>query len=125
VTTPPPAVSRPPATASSPLSALKSGDLDGAANQWKKTLLPKKTSFTIQIEIACQPGTVMEAFQILNDAPELMVVPLDYKGRACYRVLYGVYSSSETAQRSRSKLPQEFLKQESPAQVIPLSKALK
>ncbi|HSP07464.1 MAG TPA: hypothetical protein VLR94_09820, partial [Acidobacteriota bacterium] len=113
------------AAPSTPLGLAKSGKLADAANAWRKSLLPKKSQYTIQLEIACQDDTVLEAFQMLNDSPQVSVVPLDYKGKACYRVLYGVYLSTAEAETNRARLPQEFLKQQSPAQVIPLAKALK
>lgn len=124
---PPPATKPAPVTvaASGPLGLLKSGRTMEAANSWRKALLPKRSRYTVQLEIACQESTIMEAFQMLNDSPELAVVPLDYHGKACYRVLYGVYPTAEEAQAKRSRLPQDFLKQDSPAQVIPLTKALK
>lgn len=122
-----PATKPAPATvaAPTPLGLLKSGRTMDAANSWKKALMPKRSRYTVQLEIACQESTVMEAFQILSDSPELAVVPLDYHGKACYRVLYGVYPTAEEAQARRGRLPQSFLKQDSPAQVIPLAKALK
>lgn len=126
-TTPPPATKPAPVTvaASGPLGLLKSGRTMEAANSWRNALLPKRSRYTVQLEIACQESTIMEAFQMLNDSPELAVVPLDYHGKACYRVLYGVYPTAEEAQAKRSRLPQDFLRQDSPAQVIPLAKALK
>lgn len=111
--------------AATPLELVRSGKIPDAAAFWKKELRPRSSRYTIQIEIACQEDTVLEAFNILDNTSELSIVPLDYHGRACYRVLYGVYSSAEQAQSARARLPQEFLKQQSPAQVIPVSKALK
>jgi septal ring-binding cell division protein DamX len=108
----------------SPLGMVKAGRLPDAAKLWKKQLSASRTRFTIQLEIACQESTVLEAFEIMNDSADLALVPLDFKGRSCYRVLYGVFPSPIEAEAKRKKLPALFLQQQSPAQVIPLSKAL-
>ena len=110
----------------SPLGLLQAGKLPQAATAWKKSLNPQRSRYTIQLEIACQHRTVDEAFELLSgSASELAIVPLNYRGQACYRVLYGVYPSQAQADAARGKLPSIFLKQLSPAQVIPISKALK
>jgi hypothetical protein len=61
----------------------------------------------------------------LGDSPEIYVVPISYRGQSCYRVLYGVYKNSTQAQSSIARLPQEFLNQASPPQVVPISKVVR
>ena len=122
---PTPAVAVPTKAASTPMDLLNQGKLPEAAHQWESNLRKQQSSYTIQLEIACQEKTVKEAVSMTGGSKDLAIIPLDYKGQACYRVLYGVYASEATAQSARAKLPQDFLKQPSPPQIVPLTKLIK
>lgn len=113
-----------PAIASGPMSLLKGGNLPAAAAAWQKELEASRSKFTIQLEIACQAGTVQEAVGLVPSA-NLLVIPLTYHGQSCYRILYGVFSNETSAETARGGLPSIFLKQEAPARVVAIGKILK
>jgi septal ring-binding cell division protein DamX len=100
------------------------GNLPQAAQQWKQQLQSQMGKVTIQLLIACQEKTVLDAFQTLEYSREIAIVPIDFQGRPCYRVLYGTYSAPSQAQSARADLPQEFFRQASPPQVVPLARIL-
>ena len=112
-----------PAKAETPLQLLQSGRLAEAAALWRKELAHEGSRYTIQLEIACQPGTVQEAVGLV-DTTNLLVIPITYHGQSCYRILYGTYSTQSSAEAARGSLPSIFLKQEAPARVVPISKLL-
>jgi hypothetical protein len=109
---------------SSALQLAAAGNLPEAAKVWKRDLNKERKSLTIQVEIACQAKTVMEALSLFGASSPVYVVPLNFKGQSCYRVLYGTYKSQAQAENDRASLPQEFLQQPSPPKVIPVWKAL-
>lgn len=106
------------------MSLLKGGNLPAAAAAWQKELEASRSKFTIQLEIACQAGTVQEAVGLVPSA-NLLVIPLTYHGQSCYRILYGVFSNETSAETARGGLPSIFLKQEAPARVVAIGKILK
>lgn len=107
-----------------PLMLAKSGQLQKAALVWKKGLTPQKRKLTIQLEIACQEKTILDAISILQDSNQLLVVPMNYKGQPCYRVLYGTYDSVAQAENMKQNLPAKFLHQQSPPQIVPVARIL-
>ena len=109
---------------SSALQLATAGNLSEAARIWKSELNKERNSLTIQVEIACQSKTVLEALSLFGASAPVYVVPLNYKGQPCYRVLYGTYKSELQAKKDRDSLPPEFLQQPSPPKVIPVWKAL-
>jgi hypothetical protein len=62
---------------------------------------------TIQILLACQADTVGKAVANAG-APELMVVPVRYQGKDCYRVLWGIFSGSGDASAALGGVPDYF-----------------
>jgi hypothetical protein len=109
---------------SSALQLAAAGNLPEASKMWKSELSKQRNSLTIQVEIACQPKTIMEAINLFGASAPVYVVPLNFKGQPCYRVLYGTYKSAAQASKDLAALPSEFLQQPSPPKVIPIWKAL-
>lgn len=107
-----------------PLMLAKSGQLQEAALVWKKALIPQNQKLTIQLEIACQEETIFDAISILQDSKHLLIVPMNYKGQPCYRVLYGTYDSVAQAKNMKLNLPSKFLNQQSPPQIVPVARIL-
>jgi septal ring-binding cell division protein DamX len=106
-----------------PLQLLQSGKLTEAAAGWQKELARARSGYTIQLEIACQESTVREATGLV-DSSKLLVVPINYHGQSCYRILYGKFTTQSSAEAARSGLPSIFLKQEAPARVVAVSKLM-
>ena len=113
-----------PPSESSSSSPIRAGNIAEAAKSWKKTLAASSTDYSIQIVIACQEQTVLDTYQLLNQSDQMIVLPIQFKGKSCYRVLYGQYESKQQANQAIRDLPEFFLKQASPPSVVILSRVL-
>lgn len=109
-----PATARPAPTAADDLAAarrlLAEGDLTASARGFAAHLgrAPAGTA-TVQLLVACSNETVQKA--VANtDAAQIVIVPVDYRGRACYRLCWGVYASEEQALAAVGSLPGYFRK---------------
>jgi len=108
----------------SPLHMLQDGKISDAAQSWRTQLSKHNFGYTIQLVIACQDKTVLDTYRLLNYSKEIIVLPLNFKGQNCYRVLYGQFRARENAQSAVRSLPEVFSKQPSPPTVIGFSKIL-
>jgi hypothetical protein len=108
----------------SPIDLALTGKVSEAAGMWRRELSKSRNRLTIQLEIACQDSTVLEALNLFSKKDPLYVVPLKFQGKSCYRVLYGIYDNEASAQPKLSDMPNEFTQQPSPPKVIPISKVL-
>lgn len=122
--TPASAQVKPATTQNSPIDLALNGKVFEAAGLWKRELSKQRNRLTIQLEIACQDSTVLEALNLFTKNDPLYVVPLSFHGKPCYRVLYGIYDNEDQAQEKLPGMPSEFTQQPSPPKVIPISKAL-
>ncbi|MCI0443584.1 DUF4388 domain-containing protein [bacterium] len=113
-----------PSVQNSPIDLALNGKVSEAAGLWKRELSKQRNRLTIQLEIACQNSTVLEALNLFSKTDPLYVVPLSFRGQPCYRVLYGIYDNEDQAKTKLSAMPSEFTQQPSPPKVIPISKAL-
>jgi hypothetical protein len=120
--TPPPEPVKP--AAANPIDLALNGKVSEAAGLWKRELGKSRNRLTIQLEIACQDSTVLEALNLFSKNDPLYVVPLKFQGKSCYRVLYGIYDNEANATSKLSGMPSEFTQQPSPPKVIPISKVL-
>jgi hypothetical protein len=113
-----------PAVQNNPIDLALNGKVSEAAGLWKRELSKQRKRLTIQLEIACQDSTVLEALNLFSKTDPLYVVPLSFRGKPCYRVLYGIYDNEDQASAKLPAMPSEFTQQPSPPKVIPISKAL-
>lgn len=65
-------------------------------------------SYTIQIEIACEAATVHRALAAPGGSRNIWIVPHQFQGKSCYRVLWGRYSTRSRALAARERLPRLF-----------------
>ena len=63
--------------------------------------------FSLQVLVACAPENVQKAVTAVP-AEELFILPVNVKGRACYRLCWGVYDSRPAAEAALSGLPSYF-----------------
>jgi hypothetical protein len=110
--------------APNPIDLALNGKVAEAAGLWKRELSKSRNRLTIQLEIACQDSTVLEALNLFGKKDPVYVVPLKFQGKSCYRVLYGIYDNEGNAKSKLSGMPSEFTQQPSPPKVIPISKVL-
>jgi hypothetical protein len=115
--TPRPTRARPtpaPAVAAAPAPAEPSGDstrqhwLDRASREAKRLAEDRKTHYAIQLELACEVGSLTEAFQHDRPAGNMWVLATSYQGKTCFRVLWGRYATIEAARRALSGAPRFF-----------------
>lgn len=89
-------------------SALRSGNYDQAARAFAAHIrrAPAGTA-TIQLLVACSTDTVQKAMSEVGSA-ELFILPVNYKGRECYRMAWGIYPDSARAASASRSLPDYF-----------------
>jgi septal ring-binding cell division protein DamX len=63
--------------------------------------------FSLQVLVACDPVNVQKAVDAVP-AEELFILPVNVKGRACYRLCWGVYDDRPAAEAALSGLPSYF-----------------
>ena len=67
-----------PAAQNSPIDLALNGKVSEAAGLWKRELSKQRNRLTIQLEIACQDSTVLEALNLFSKKDPLYVVPLKF-----------------------------------------------
>jgi septal ring-binding cell division protein DamX len=81
-------------------------------------------SFTIQLLVACSNETVDKAVQSAG-GPELFVVPVNYRGRGCLRLCWGLYDDEGRATSAIRSMPDYFVKGGARPRVVPASELLR
>jgi hypothetical protein len=87
--------------------AFRRGEYRDAARSFAANLRTARGSHTVQILVACSDETLQKA-QASVPAPELYIVPVDYQGRSCYRLLWGLFDSESRAQAAVAQVPAYF-----------------
>ena len=78
--------------------------------------------FTIRIGLYCELDNVTRQVVESSASPQLFVLPAEFEGRQCYRVVWGVYDSQADAQRGLSTVPSAI---RAPGQIpVPLARLL-
>jgi hypothetical protein len=105
-------------------NALRSGSYDVAARDFAAHLqhAPAGTA-TIQLLVACSKDTVQKAMSEVGSA-ELFIVPVNYKGRDCYRMAWGVYPDAARAASAVRSLPEYFKRGGATPRVMPAADVL-
>jgi hypothetical protein len=86
---------------------LRGGQYREAANAFAAHLRAARGALTIQLLVACSDDTVRKAADSVSQ-DELYIVPIDYKGRSCYRIGWGLYDSEARATSAIRSLPDYF-----------------
>jgi hypothetical protein len=113
ITPPPPTeVAAPPVTGGLDLgtsrSLMRQGRLDDAARGFAGHVRRAPTgTFSVQLLIACSAETVQKAVASV-DSPELYILPVNYQGRSCYRMCWGLYPGGNHALSAAQSLPAYF-----------------
>jgi hypothetical protein len=98
---------------------LKQGKYPEAAQAFAGQLKGSKAEYTIDVEIACQPDTIVKGLTAAQGDPSFMILPYNFHGRSCYRVIWGTYKSRSEAEAALKKLPGHFLSDQQPPRVAP------
>jgi septal ring-binding cell division protein DamX len=112
VTAPPPADTR---------ALLRQGQFSAAAQGFAANLRKAAPgTASVQLLVACSEETIQKALQQVDSA-ELFILPVSLKGRACYRVCWGVYPDSERASSALRSVPPYFREGGTTPKVVPAS----
>ncbi|HEY3120548.1 MAG TPA: DUF4388 domain-containing protein [Vicinamibacteria bacterium] len=114
----PSAVARPAATPSAappPRSApadarglLAQGRYPEAAHAFLSQVRAARAgSATVQLLVACSADTVQKAVENVK-APELIILPVDLKGRECFRLCWGLFENESRAAAAMRTVPEYF-----------------
>ncbi len=111
--TPPRAASAQPAQATAPAAAEPPGPsrqawLDRAARDRQKASADRRNHFTVQLELACETQTLVDAWKHDRPSATMWVLTTPYEGKTCFRVLWGRYPSKDAARRALAGVPSFF-----------------
>jgi septal ring-binding cell division protein DamX len=120
--TPTPAVARPtPAPAARPApprttpvpaagdarALLAQGAYPDAARAFAASLAGSRGRFSLQVLVACAPENVQKAVSAVP-VEQLFILPVNVKGKDCYRLCWGVYDGRPEAEAALGALPSYF-----------------
>jgi septal ring-binding cell division protein DamX len=103
---------------------LSRGNLDAAARDFASNLrrAPAGT-LSIQLLVACSADTVQKAVAS-SPSTELFILPVNFKGRDCYRLCWGLYRTEARATSALGALPEYFRKNGATPKVAPAGQLL-
>lgn len=86
------------------------------AAPWKSRLAEGQREFerpgiyryAVQLELACEESTVEKALARDSPSQKIWVAPKEFRGRSCYRVLWGRFKTIEAARAAREQVPAFF-----------------
>jgi hypothetical protein len=125
----PPATTLPAAAAKAPSGGglpaarqlLERRDFVGAARGFEANLRSSpEVLFSVQLLVACSDETVDKAVA-RTGSPDLFILPVNYKGRSCYRLCWGLYDSEARANAATSAVPAYFREGGARPRVMPTS----
>jgi hypothetical protein len=102
----PTAAPRVPAASGRPQS--RQGWVERAERDEKSADSDREARFSVQLELACEVPSLTEAFAHDRPAGTMWVVKTSFRGRTCFRVLWGRYPSREAAETGLSGAPAFF-----------------
>jgi hypothetical protein len=121
------ATARPPASSPATPDAralLRAGNYPDAARAFATSARSAgKGAAVIQLFVACSGETVQKAVDNAGGA-ELLILPVNFKGRDCYRLGWGLYSSPARAAAALGAVPEYFRTGGAAPKVLAVSEAL-
>ncbi len=93
---------------------IQGGRLQNAARRFARYLRDHPGRYSISVEVACQPRTVVRAFTEVKAAGKMFILPIKLGQRDCYALLWGVYASIGEARAARASVPPFFTAQATP-----------
>jgi hypothetical protein len=111
------------ATPAAARSLMQRGAFPSAASAFATDLKSARGSFSVQLLVACSTETVQKAVDSVP-SEELFILPVNYKGRSCYRLCWGVFDSEATAASALPRLPDYFVQGGASPKVAPLASLL-
>jgi hypothetical protein len=119
-----PVASGPAAASGDARGLLRAGGYAGAARAFATELQGgARGRYTVQLLVACSEETVQKAVSAVP-AGELFILPVNYKGKSCYRLCWGVYRNEPEAASAGSSLPDYFRRGGATPKVSPIADLL-
>ena len=79
--------------------------------------------YAIQLELACEEATLRKAFDTDPGRRRIWLAPYEFRGRSCYRVLWGKYRNLGSAKAAKATVPAMFSLDGNRPAVVPLGRA--
>ena len=99
--------------------ALKAGRLAEAATSFDQLARSRRAEFSILLFVACAAQSLEKA--VLNDpSPELFILSTTVRGKVCYRVMRGFYSTNAAAAAAVPNVPSYYVAEGAKPRVIAL-----
>jgi septal ring-binding cell division protein DamX len=95
-------------------SLLQQGRYKEAALAFETAVQKSRAGFAIDVEVACQAETLRKGFAASGGDPRYMILPYNLHGRACFRVVWGLYKDRAAAEQALKTMPDFFLQNASP-----------
>jgi septal ring-binding cell division protein DamX len=87
---------------------MRQGQLPQAARGFQANVKAAPAgTLSVQLLVACAPETVQKAVDGVR-SDELFILPVNYQGRDCFRMCWGLYASPERASAALRALPDYF-----------------
>lgn len=103
----PPRVGAHPAAEAAP-GGSRAAWLERAARDRQRASADKKTRYAVQVELACEIPSLVDAWKYDRPAGSLWVLATPFQGKTCFRVLWGRYPTRDAAHRAVAKAPAFF-----------------
>jgi hypothetical protein len=96
--------------ASQARSALEAGQYRQAAEKYRSAL-PSTRAYSLQLEIICQESSIRTGMRESASNPDYFLLPFRFRGRSCYRAMWGVFPTKLAAKQAFSSVPAFFRQQ--------------
>jgi hypothetical protein len=105
----PPALTAPPTAVAVARRELTREDWIRRAERDKSSLAKRRNArYSVQLELACELPTLENALNWDRPPGTIWFVPSTYRGRTCFRVLWGRYGSLAEARAAKTRVPEFF-----------------
>lgn len=91
-----------------PKDLLQLGRFMEAAGIWEIQKGAEPNNYTIKLLVACQEGSINDAYRTLNQADDFFILPKTLDGKACYAVCWGDFVSKRDVKRRLKEVPKWF-----------------
>lgn len=71
--------------------------LEARARQDYERMFANPGRWTLQLMVGCDPDNVRKQVTRFPGESDLYILPMDHKGRSCYRICWGMYDSRDAA----------------------------
>ena len=78
------------------------------AERDKRSIAKRRVRYSVQLELACELPTLENALNWDRPPGTIWFVPSPYRGRTCFRVLWGRYGSLAEARAAKARVPEFF-----------------